>query len=308
MNQEFLAPVQQYTTNPNPSTPSQDVVAHHKDVNMADYATPYGTNIGQGVVDYALGTAKDKMPGAAPDMPAWYGGQRQGPVQSGYNVAYQQNASPYQTQNFQQVSDALRGSATDAYNRALTEGDNRFGASGLYGSQGQGLQSDYMGQAQKAYAQGLLNADAQAAQLADQSSQFGWKSGLTEAQRAQEYGGQKFAWDYGQQQQGVDFANQQLADQYAYDLSRRNDLISQAQRPFENALALASGANPNTVANLNAATSAANAANANKTASTNALYTGLGGLAGGLLSNQGVTNAIGSGLSSAGSWLADLWG
>ena len=275
---------------------------------MADYATAYGTNIGQSVVDYGLGKAKDNLPGAAPDMPAWYGSQRQGPVQSGYNVNYAQNASPYQTQNFQQVSDALRGTATEAYNRSLTEGDNRYGAAGLYGSQGQGMQSDYLGQAQKAYQQGLLNADAQAMQLADQSNQFGWKAGLTEAQRQQEYGGQKFAWDYGQQQQNVDWQNQQLADQYAYDLAKRNDIITQNQRQFENPLALAAGANPNTVANLNAQTSAANQASANKTASTNALYTGLGGLAGGLLSNTGVTSAIGSGLSSAGNWLSGLWG
>jgi len=275
---------------------------------MADYATPYGTNVGQGVVDYALTTAKDKMPGAAPDMPAWYGSQQQGPVQSAYGVQYQQNANPYQTQNFSQVSNALRGTATEAYNRSLTEGDNRYGASGLYGSQGQGMQSDYLGQAQKAYQQGLLNADAQAMQLADQSNQFGWKAGLTEAQRQQEYGGQQFAWDYGQKQQNVDFANQQLADQYNYDLAKRTDTINQNQRPFENALALASGANPNTVANLNAQTSAANAALQAKQSGTNALYTGLGGLAGGLLSNQGVTSAIGSGLSSAGNWLSDLWG
>lgn len=275
---------------------------------MADYATAYGTNVGQGVVDYALTTAKDKLPGTAPDMPAWYGSQQQGPVQSAYGVQYQQNASPYQTQNFQQVSDALRGTANEAYSRSLTEGDNRFGASGLYGSQGQGMQSDYLGQAQKAYQQGLLNADAQAMQLADQSSQFGWKAGLTEAQRQQEYGGQKFAWDYGQQQQGVDFANQQLAEKYAYDLARRNDTITQNQRPFENALALAAGANPNTVANLNAATSANNAAAANRASNTNALYTGLGGLAGGLLSNTSATNAIGSGLSAAGGWLSNLWG
>jgi hypothetical protein len=275
---------------------------------MADYATAYGTNIGQKVVDYGLGKAKDNLPAAAPAMPDWYGSQKQGPVQSGYDVQYQQNQNPYQTQNFQQVSDALRGSATDAYNRSLVEGDNRYGANGLYGSQGQGMQSDYMGQAQKQYAQGLLNADAQAAQLADQSNQFGWKAGLTEAQRAQDYGGQQFAWDYGQKQQNVDFANQQLSDQYSYDLAKRSDAITQAQRQFENPLALAAGANPNTVANLNASTSAANSAAANKTASTNALYTGLGGLAGGLLSNSTATNAIGSGLSSIGNWVSDLWG
>lgn len=278
---------------------------------MADYATNYGTNIGQSVVDYGIGAAKDALAGtqaaAKTAYPAWYGSQRQGPVQSGYNVQYQQNANPYQTQDFNEVSAALRGSATDAYNRALTEGDNRYGASGLYGSQGQGLQSDYLAQAQKTYQQGLLNADAQAAQLADQSNQFGWKAGLTEAQRAQEYGQNQFAWDYGQQQQNVDWQNQQLADKYAYDIAAREDAIAQAQRQFENPLALATGANPNTVAQLNASTSAANQAAANKASNTNALYTGLGGLAGGLLSNQGVTSAIGSGLSSLGSGLSSIW-
>lgn len=279
---------------------------------MADYATAYGTNIGQSVVDYGLGAAKDALAGtqtaAQQAMPAWYGSQQQGPVQSGYNTQYVANTSPYTAQNYQQTSDALRGTATEAYNRSLTEGDNRYGANGLYGSQGQGMQSDYLGQAQKAYQQGLLNADAQAMQLADQSNQFAYKAGATDAATQQTYNDQKFAWDYGQQQQNVDWQNQQLADQYSYDLAKRTDAQNQAQRQFENPLALATGANPNASANLNAATSAANTAAQNSASNTNALYTGLGGLAGGLLSNQGVTSAIGSGLSSAGSWLSDLWG
>jgi hypothetical protein len=273
---------------------------------MADYATNYGTNVGQSVVDYGLGAAKDALAGtqtaAQQAMPAWYGSQRQGPVQSGYNSPYVANASPYQTQNFQQVSDALRGTATDAYNRSLTEGDNRYGANGLYGSQGQGMQSDYMGQAQKTYQQGLLNADAQAMQLADQSNQFGWKAGATDAATQQAYNDSKFAWDYGQQQQNVDWNNQQLADQYSYDLAKRTDAQNQAQRQFENPLALATGANPNASANLNASTSANNAALQNKTSSTNALYTGLGGLAGGLLSAK-----TSNGGSVGGSLASGIW-
>lgn len=279
---------------------------------MADYATGYGTNIGQSVVDYGLGAAKDALAGtqtaAQSAYPSWYGSQMQGPVQSGYNTQYAANASPYTAQNFNQVSNALRGTATEAYDRSLVEGDNRYGASGLYGSQGQGMQSDYMGQAQKAYGQGLLNADAQAAQLADTSNQFAYKAGATDAATQQAYNDKKFAWDYGQQQQGVDWQNQQLSDQYSYDLAKRTDAQNQAQRQFENPLALATGANPNASANLNASTSAANQSSANRASNTNALYTGLGGLAGGLLSNQGVTSAIGSGLSSAGSWISDLWG
>jgi len=279
---------------------------------MADYATGYGTNIGQSVVDYGLGAAKDALAGtqtaAKAAYPSWYGSQMQGPVQSGYNTQYAANASPYTAQNFNQVSNALRGTATEAYNRSLVEGDNRYGANGLYGSQGQGMQSDYMGQAQKAYQQGLLNADAQAAQLADTSNQFAYKAGATDAATQQAYNDSKFAWDYGQQQQNVDWQNQQLSDKYNYDLAARTDAQNQAQRQFENPLALATGANPNASANLNASTSTANQNSANSASNTNALYTGLGGLAGGLLSNQGVTSAIGSGLSSAGSWISDLWG
>lgn len=279
---------------------------------MADYATGYGTNIGQSVVDYGLGAAKDALAGtqaaAKTAYPAWYGSQMQGPVQSGYNTQYAANASPYTAQNFNQVSNALRGTATEAYDRSLVEGDNRYGANGLYGSQGQGMQSDYMGQAQKAYQQGLLNADAQAAQLADTSNQFAYKAGTTDASRQQAYNDSKFAWDYGQQQQNVDWKNQQLSNQYNYDLAKRTDAQNQAQRQFENPLALATGANPNASANLSAATSTANQNSANNASNTNALYTGLGGLAGGLLSNQGVTSAIGSGLSSVGSWISDLWG
>ena len=279
---------------------------------MADYATGYGTNIGQSVVDYGLGAAKNALAGtqtaAKAAYPSWYGSQMQGPVQSGYNTQYAANASPYTAQNFNQVSNALRGTATEAYNRSLVEGDNRYGANGLYGSQGQGMQSDYMGQAQKAYQQGLLNADAQAAQLADTSNQFAYKAGATDAATQQAYNDSKFAWDYGQQQQNVDWQNQQLSDKYNYDLAARTDAQNQAQRQFENPLALATGANPNASANLNASTSTANQNSANSASNTNALYTGLGGLAGGLLSNQGVTSAIGSGLSSAGSWISDLWG
>ena len=279
---------------------------------MANYATGYGTNIGQSVVDYGLGAAKDALAGtqtaAKTAYPSWYGSQMQGPVQSSYNSQYVANASPYTAQNFSQVSNALRGTATEAYDRSLVEGDNRYGANGLYGSQGQGMQSDYMGQAQKAYQQGLLNADAQAAQLADTSNQFAYKAGATDAATQQAYNDSKFAWDYGQQQQNVDWQNQQLSDQYNYDLAKRTDAQNQAQRQFENPLALATGANPNASANLSATTSTANQNSANKASNTNALYTGLGGLAGGLLSNQGVTSAIGSGLSSAGSWISDLWG
>lgn len=275
---------------------------------MADYATGYGTNTGQATVDYALGVAKGKLPGAAPDMPAWYGSQRQGPVQSGYNVNYQQNQSPYAAQSYQQTRDALRGTATEAYDRSLTEGDNRYGANGLYGSQGQGMQSDYMGQAQKTYAQGLLNADAQAMQQADASSQFAYKAGTTDAALQNDYNQSKFAWDYGQQQQGVDFKNQQLADQYTYDLSKRQDLIGQQQRQFENPLALATGANPNTVANLNANTSAANAALAAKQSGSNALYTGLGGLAGGLLASSTGSGSVGGSLwNAASNGVGSLW-
>ena len=292
-----------------------------------DKAKDYGKNIGQSTVDWALGAAKDALPGSSPSMPDWYGGQLKAPVQMGY-YGYTQNASPYTkvggigNAGYDAVYNSLANEAKTAYDRALTEGDNRFGANGLYGSQGQGLQSDYMAQAQKQYQQGLLDANKtryglqmQDMQNIDAQNQFGWKAGQTDAESKNNYNLGKLGWDYSQANAQNDFFNNNLQAKYNYDLANRNDIITQNQRKYENALALGTGANPNTAANLSAQTQQnINAAN-NRTASNNALWQGVGSIAGGLLGNQKLmgnvwdwaTSSGGGGSSDVSSALGDLY-
>ena len=292
---------------------------------MADYATSYGTNIGQSTVDYGLGAAKDALAGtqtaAQSPYPAWYGSQLQGPVQSGYNVNYQSGPTLNTVQglganNYQDVYNSYANTAKDAYDRSLTEGDNRYGANGLYGSQGQGMQSDYMGQAQKQYQAGLLNAQTQAyntqqtdiqQQMLQNQNQFNAANTVNTQNNTNN--ANQFAWDYGQQQQNADWNNSQVTNQNAYTLAQRADAQAQAQRQFENPLALATGANPNTAAQLSAQTATQNQNTAAKTAQTNALYTGLGGLAGGLLSAKTSSGGSvgGDALSALGNGASSLW-
>ena len=83
-----------------------------------------------------------------------------------------------------------------------------------------------------------------------------------------------------------------MASQYNYDYAKNQDTQANAQKQYENYLALATGANPNTAANLSAATSAANTKATNSANNTNSLYTGLGTVTGGLLSNSGTQSAL----------------
>lgn len=265
---------------------------------MADYATGYGTNTGQKVVDYALGKAQETVPtNTTSAMPAWYGNQLQGPVNNQF-TGYVQNANPYTAQSYDSLYKSLAGAAGTAYDRSLVEGDNRYGANGLYGSQGQSLQSDYMGQAQKTYQQGLLDAASKANEAADTSNQFAYKAGTTDSTLQNTYNQQAQSYNNTMAQSQIDFINSKLSGQYQYDLAKNTDAQKLAQQQYENYLALATGASPNAASNLNASTSAANTNAMNSAANTNALYSGLGAVGGGLLSNKSVTSGIGNVASS----------
>jgi hypothetical protein len=273
----------------------------------ADPNATVTANQGQQTVDWALQAARNAVPASPGSLPSWYGDQLRAPVTMDYGTTnpFVQNATPYTAVGgigqggYDNLRAQMRGEVDDAYNRALIEGDNRFGGNGLYGSQGTGLQSDYMGQAQKQLQQGYLNADKagyelqqQDLQNIDAQNQFGWKAGETTAARRQDYGNTKYSTDYAQAQAGNDFYNNNLAGQYNYNLAQQQNTTANNQRQYENYLALATGANPNTAANLSAQTQQSIANANNRTASNNSLMTGVGGVVGGLMSNNKVTSGV----------------
>ncbi|SME89471.1 hypothetical protein [Desulfovibrio gilichinskyi] len=287
---------------------------------MADTTyTPYGSNntTAQNVVNGALTKAQTALNGqTTPAYAAYTGDQKTGPTQMNY---YNQTATnPYQSQgglmdaDYNALQKAYEQPAYDAYSKATANTQNVYGNNGMYGSVGNNLMSDAMGYNQQQLNTGLSNAVDQRYKMQETDmdrmraeNENTYKFGMMDAQRQDEYNANKMAWDYGQQEAQRGWDNSQIDNKFAYDNAKNQWNMAGQQRLFDNALNLAAGSGSTASSQLQAG---ADVYAANKKASadnTSGWLGAAGTIAGGLLGNKDATNAIGSGLSSAGSWFGD---
>lgn len=245
--------------------------------------TPYGT-VGQDVVGTALTGALEQaqtVGGKPTPLPAYT--ERTGPVQMGYGVEYQ-GVSPYQTSgvNWADYQQQARQPVTQAYEQNLRDIQQQMGTTGLMGSRGYGMHGDTLARAGEAYGRGLLGADTTAMQMQQEQEKARYAADLAEAQRRQAFGEQQFGWEYGQQQQQADWANQEAARREAYDLQQRAIQEQARLEPYQMNLGLATGAMPAATAATQADMTAQQAA-AQQQAANTAGWMGLAGTGMGLL-------------------------
>ncbi|SOB60644.1 protein of unknown function [Pseudodesulfovibrio profundus] len=262
--------------------------------------TAYGT-VGENNVKYGLNKAQDWLKnnedGYQTPYPEYT--DRQGPAQMDYGVEFAQNANPYEkvggiAQDWDQFKQDMRQPVYQAYDQSLRDIDQRFSGNGLFGSRGYGMNDDTLVKAGQGLQAGLLGADTAALNLygqdldrRDAQNLNAWKTGLTEAERKQAQNANQFAWDYGQAQNAIDFANSEAARKDAYNQDQFAWGYQQHRQPFADYMALAGGSAP--IANQSAANQAAlEAANLQaKAAGTSAWGSAIGGIGGGLLGSYG---------------------
>lgn len=264
--------------------------------------TVYG-DVGTEQVGYGLTQAQDWLKDSQSfDTPYPEYTQRTGPVEMDYGVGYAQNANPYEkvggiATDWAGFQDQMRQPVHDAYEQNLRDIDSRFSNSGMFGSRGYGMNDDTLVKAGQGLATGLLGADVAAQDQYLKNAEFqsnqnlnAWKTGLTEAERQSAHDKQQFAWDYGQQQQAVDFANSEQGRQDAYNYDKFGWDYQQHRQPFSDALSLASGS-ASTANQASANQAAIDAANINANAAgTSAWGSAIGGIAGGLLGGNTGSN------------------
>jgi len=175
-----------------------------------------------------------------------------------------------------EYSEQLRQPVTQAYEQSLRDIQAQMGGTGLMGSVGYGMHGDTLTRAGEAYGRGLLGADTTAIEMQQEQEKARYSADLAEAQRRQQYGEQQFGWEYGQEQQQADWANQEAARREAYDLQQRAIQEQARLEPYQQYLGLATGAMPAATS----ATAAQTAAQAAKTQAEAANVAGWMGLAG----------------------------
>ena len=178
---------------------------------------------------------------------------------------------------------------------------NTYGGNGLYGSVGGGLMSGAQADSQQATQNALSNAVGQRynLQLAEQEALANYNldqnkslyaSGAANTDQLNKQALEEMGYNKAQDQAGIDFGNQQLANKQQYQMSRNAFDQSVDDRNYQNALALAGLAQPAVASNQgyssNQASIAAQRAQADA-AQQAALYGGLGQLAGGLMGSYG---------------------
>lgn len=274
-------------------------------------ATVYGDSKTAGkAVDYGLSSAQDWLKnnqnGYTGDYPSFT--SYTAPTDMAYGVDYVSNPA-YQTvggitdQNWGQFQQQMRQPVYQSYDQNLRDIDQRFSNNGLYGSRGYGMNDSTLQKAGEGLMTGLLAADTAAQNqylanqqfLADQNLNA-WKTGLTDAERQQAYNQNKFAYDYQNAQNQVDFANSEAARRDAYNQDQFNFNYSQYRQPFQDYLSLASGAQPTANNQASNAASLAAAQQQADAAGTAAWGSALGSLGGGLLSSYGDNGWTVSGL------------
>ena len=270
---------------------------------MVDYASQ--------ALEKAYGQIGD-IAGKPTALPAY--GERTGPVQMDYGVDYQA-VNPYQTSgtNWADYQQQARQPVTQAYQQNLRDIQSQMGTTGLMGSRGYGMHGDTLARAGEAYGRGLLGADTTAMQMQQEQEKSRYAADMAEAQRAQQYGGQKFGWDYGQQQQQADFANQEAARQEAYQAQQRALDEQTRLEPYEMYSSFAGRATPMAQAGMSSASQAYAAQQAADAANTAGMWSGLGSIGGGLLGSYGGDQGwsfggIGSDLGGAWDSFAGLFG
>jgi len=219
-------------------------------------------------------------------LPAY--GERTGPVQMDYGVQYQ-GVSPYQTSgvDWADYQQQARQPVTQAYQQNLRDIQSQMGTTGLMGSRGYGMHGDTLARAGEAYGRGLLGADTTAMQMQQEQEKSRYAADLAEAQRAQQYGGQKFGWEYGQAQQQADFANQEAARREAYEAQERALAEQTRLEPYEMYSGFAGKATPMSAAGMSSQAAVDAAARQAEAANTAGMWSGLGAIGGGLLGSYG---------------------
>jgi hypothetical protein len=185
-----------------------------------------------------------------------------------------------------------------------------YGGRGLYGSVGGGLMSGAQASEQEATQNALANAVAQryALQQKDigqqmQQNEALFRSGAMTADQANEYNRQKLGWDVAQEQAQTDFSNAILQMQNQYGMDKQGWQQGIDDRNFQNALALAGLANPAAAAGQQAQLGQQQLDAANQ----QALYGGIGKLAGGLLGSYSTSGDNGWNLSGVSDDITNWW-
>jgi hypothetical protein len=209
--------------------------------------------------------------------------ERTGPVQMDYGVQYQ-GVNPYQTTgtNYNDYLTRLQAPVTQAYQQNLRDIQSQMGTTGLMGSRGYGMADDTLSRAGESYGRGLLGAEMNAIQQQQEEEKARYAANLAEAQRRQAYGEQQFGWDYGQQQQQADFANQEAARRDAYANQERALAEQTRLEPYEMYSSFAGRATPMSQAQMSSAT-ALQQSQAAQDASNTAGWMNLAGTGVGLL-------------------------
>ena len=278
---------------------------------------------GLGMANYAaqsLAGMQSPYPGMA---------QHQGPVTMSYSPMVTPNAYQgidYQTLtggDYNALQNALYQQGATAvdeqYKRGQADIANSMGGRGLYGSTMMGSQMQDLTE-QSANTKAQLAAQAAAKRyemqmqeqallnrMAQDSAQFGWKAGYSNADLINQYNQNKLNWDYQQANLPVQFANQEADRAFGYNLDRENYARGLLSDMFNRGINLAGGSS-------GSVNSAAQIAAQNEQAARNRESQMWSGIGSGLLSGFTPTASgkttfgnIWDTAKGAGDWLGNLF-